>query len=115
MAQEDKPGSPLEPILNTIQEVWKRVGPYAAPAAYQAQTLLKPVLDNLPPSVRDSITRATGQLQGHEPLTVLLTGGVGVLLLLRLLGVLKRFTTMLVMGLAAAYVWPYIQEHFLRK
>ena len=102
-----------------LQEVWKHIGPYASPALHQTQQLVKPVLANLPPSVTDAIANANkelqGHLQGHEPLTVVLIGGVGMLLLLRLLGVLKRFTTMVMMGLAAAYVWPYAQEHFFKK
>ncbi|CAL5221737.1 g3986 [Coccomyxa viridis] len=119
VANDDRAASPLEPILNTLQEVWKHLGPWAAPAAYQAQKLLQPVLDNLPPQAKEALAGVNSQLQGHlqshEPMTILLTGAVGTLLLLRLLGVLKRFTTILLMGLASAYVWPYVQEHFLKK
>ena len=88
------------------------MGPYAEPALHQAQQLLKPALDNLPPAVTDAITKA---VHGYEPMTLVVTGAVGSVVLLRLLGVLKRFTTMVMMGLAGAYAWPYVQEHFLKK
>lgn len=77
--------------------------------------MLKPVMDNLPPAVTDVIARVNKELHGHDPLTVITTSVLGTMLLLRLLGVMKRFTTILLFGLVAAYVWPYVEEHLLKK
>ena len=98
-----------------LQEVWKHAEPYAGPAWQQAQQALKPLLNNLPPVVTDALAKVNSELHGHEPLTVIITTGLGTLLLLRLLGLAKRLTTILLFALGAAYVWPYAQEHFLKK
>ena len=98
-----------------FQEVWKHAEPYAGPAWQQAQQALKPLLNNLPPAVTDALAKVNSELHGHEPLTVIITTVLGTLLLLRLLGLAKRLTTILLFALAAAYVWPYAEEHFLKK
>lgn len=81
----------------------------------QAQQLMKPLLDNLPPAVTDVLAKASKELHGHDPLAVIVTSVVGTLLVLRLLGVLKKFTTILMLGLAGAYLWPYAEKHLLKK
>ena len=98
-----------------LQEVWKHAEPYAGPAWQQAQHALKPLLDNLPPGVTNALAKVNSELHGYEPLTVIITTVLGSLLLLRLLGLAKRLTTILLFSLGAAYVWPYVQEHFLKK
>ena len=57
--------------------------PYAGPAWHQAQHALKPLMDNLPPAVTDTIAKANKELHGHEPLTVIITTALGSLLLFR--------------------------------
>ena len=69
--------------LAAIQELWKHVEPYAGPAWHQAQHALKPLMDNLPPVVTDTIAKANKELHGHEPLTVIITTALGSLLLFR--------------------------------
>ncbi|CAK0780192.1 hypothetical protein CVIRNUC_004964 [Coccomyxa viridis] len=106
---------PVDNISQTIQELWKHVEPYAGPAWHQAQHALKPLMDNLPPVVTDTIAKANKELHGHEPLTVIITTALGSLLLFRLLGLMKRLTAVLMFGLGAAYLWPYAAEHLFKK